>query len=606
MSKKLLYLMSFVLVLAVTGTASADPWYINVPDPGFEDHVLTNIYDYVYLSSESYTGAWESEYTGYGAWIGWDYWGPGDWPPYMGTSQLFTQEDAADKVYQILDEIYVEGATYTFSAWVSIGWSGYGNNYTLNLTDENYQNDLTVSSGKLNPASKWLHKSLSYTATADDDGKKIGIKMFGDFYVTFDEITLLYDGPGLTNLSPANGAVDVSVETNLTWIRGDSTFIQEEVYFGTDPCALPLVATISPPTPEYDPGDPNLIASTTYYWYIVGTDSGMKKWSGPVWSFTTISGQAQPDYPYDGALIGGDNYPPAPPHTHIYTPLDFISGPTAVKHTGYFSDDYAKVAGRVEDANFGPPPYPTSTTPNRYYAGLPLDPLPWQDTLVRGAKYYWTVDATDVWGNIFSGDIWEFTILDFYAYAPSPPNETYLVSTDVLLSWREGAYVNEHDIYIGTTWDDVNDANYTDPSTLVNVTLATTPEPNFQTSSLAFNTKYYWRVDEVSGRILPAIPGTYYKGDVWCFTTQAEGVGTIREDLWWNIAGTPIENLYNDPRFPANPDETRSLTSFDSGTGLGNDYGGMIHGWLHPAKSGDYTFWIAADDTCELFLSTDD
>jgi len=41
MSKKLFYLMSFVLVLAVTGTASADQWDITVPDAGFDDHVLS-------------------------------------------------------------------------------------------------------------------------------------------------------------------------------------------------------------------------------------------------------------------------------------------------------------------------------------------------------------------------------------------------------------------------------------------------------------------------------------------------------------------------------------------------------------------------------------
>jgi hypothetical protein len=215
MSKKLLYLMSFVLVLAVTGTASADTWYIPVPDNGFEDHVLSNIYDYVFLSDPSYTGAWKGDIAGNGAWIGWDYWGPDDWPPYSGTSQCFGWEDAPDYIYQILDTTYVEGAEYTFEVWASIGWSGENNAYRLYLTDENYQNNLAEESAKLTPASKWLHKSLSYTATAADDGKKIGIKMYGDMYVTFDEITLLYDGPGLTNLSPANGAVDVPVDANL-------------------------------------------------------------------------------------------------------------------------------------------------------------------------------------------------------------------------------------------------------------------------------------------------------------------------------------------------------------------------------------------------------
>jgi hypothetical protein len=40
MSKKLVYLMSFVLVLAVTGIVLADQQAITVPDAGFDDHVL--------------------------------------------------------------------------------------------------------------------------------------------------------------------------------------------------------------------------------------------------------------------------------------------------------------------------------------------------------------------------------------------------------------------------------------------------------------------------------------------------------------------------------------------------------------------------------------
>jgi hypothetical protein len=76
-------------------------------------------------------------------------------------------------------------------------------------------------------------------------------------------------------------------------------------------------------------------------------------------------------------------------------------------------------------------------------------------------------------------------------------------------------------------------------------------------------------------------------------------------DLWWNTGCPFFPCLINDPRYPENPDETRFLTSFDSGTLLGEDYGAQIHGWLLPRKSGDYTFWLASDDDSELFLSTD-
>ncbi|MBW8042650.1 MAG: hypothetical protein FVQ85_22010, partial [Planctomycetes bacterium] len=347
----------------------------------------------------------------------------------------------------------------------------------------------------------------------------------------------------------------------------------------------------------------DLIASTTYSWQIVEVNDAVQ-YPGPIWEFTTIRGEAQPDYPANGAIIAGDPYPPPPSiPTHIYTPLDFIPGPTAVKHTGYFSDVFAEVAGRVQDANLGQPPYPLM--PNRFYVGLPLV-APAVDTLVRGTKYYWAVDETDAAGNMFLSGIFEFAVQGLKAFAPSPPNEAVLVSADVLCTWLEGFGAAEHDIYMSTSWQDVNDANYSATSPPPGF-LATRSEPNYQTSGLAFDTKFYWRVDEVSGRIPPPIGGgTYNTGDIWVFSTTLESIGTIREDLWWGIPGAGIGGLLNDPRYPGLPDETRFLTSFDSGTALGNDYGGQIHGWLHPAKSGDYTFWIATDDDSDLFLSTDD
>ncbi|MHC4510724.1 MAG: PA14 domain-containing protein, partial [Planctomycetota bacterium] len=60
--------------------------------------------------------------------------------------------------------------------------------------------------------------------------------------------------------------------------------------------------------------------------------------------------------------------------------------------------------------------------------------------------------------------------------------------------------------------------------------------------------------------------------------------------------------------YPLNPASSSDLESFDAPVGddSHNDFGGRIHGYLHPDTSGDYTFWIAADDHTRLSLSTDD
>ncbi|MHC4285108.1 MAG: LamG-like jellyroll fold domain-containing protein [Planctomycetota bacterium] len=317
-----------------------------------------------------------------------------------------------------------------------------------------------------------------------------------------------------SNPNPAHLAVDVPIDANLSWRRGDGA-LQDEVYFGTDPCALPLVTTIQnlPPFPPdwNPPGD--LIASTTYYWQIVEVNN-LDRYPSNIWEFTTISGAAQCDYPFDGAVIVGDMA-----GANIWTKLIFVPGVTAVSHVGYFSDDYSKVESRDPTVWLGPPPY--AGTPGWEYtlfAGNPSVP-PVTDTLVRGTRYYWTVDANDTLNNEFYGDVWSFAIQGYKAFAPSPPNEAVLISTDVLLSWLPGFVVEDHDIYMGTSWEDVNNAVY-HPTAAPPEFVATRADPNFQTSGLPGDTKLYWRVDQVVGRFPPPIGGgTYYKGDVWCFTT---------------------------------------------------------------------------------------
>ncbi|MHC4230014.1 MAG: LamG-like jellyroll fold domain-containing protein, partial [Planctomycetota bacterium] len=209
--------------------------------------------------------------------------------------------------------------------------------------------------------------------------------------------------------NPADGAEDVSVETNITWTRGDGAK-WDQVYFGTDPCDanLTLVATIPDfQAAEYDPGDPNLRPSTTYYWYINEVNGIVEHNSLPPWSFTTIPGEAQCQHPGDGAVIPGDPYPPTP--TILYTELVFSPGPTAVKHTGYLSKVRDKVANRAEDANLGSPPLGHySGYEYKYFAGHPAF-YPFEG-LIRGQIYYWTVDETDSFGNVYPGDVWEFAV----------------------------------------------------------------------------------------------------------------------------------------------------------------------------------------------------
>jgi hypothetical protein len=421
--------------------------------------------------------------------------------------------------------------------------------------------------------------------------------------------------------NPPNEATLVETDVLLSWLPGYNSgsyfSTQHDIYMGTSWEDVNNAVYFNPP-PEFvaTVEEPNILVTglldnTKYYWRVdqVNNRGGPipmpEYYTGDVWCFTTISRAAEPDFPADGAVIPGNEMTYLG-DDYIWTKLIFIPSATAVEHTGYFNEDYSKVESRDPCAFLGLPPY--RTMPGWEYTLFAGNPQVTPDcqSLVRGTRYYWTVDAEDALGNTVAGDIWEFSIHGFKAFAPSPPNEATFVSTDVLLSWSPGFGVVGHDIYMGTSWEDVNNAEYNadnPPPEFV----AIRPEPNYPISGLSNSTKLYWRVDQVNGRMPPPIGGgTYYKGDVWCFTTIAEGVGSIRMDLWWIFPPPIIALPIIIPSPPNEPDETRILTSFDSGTELAENYKGMIHGWLHPQSSGNYTFWLATDDVGELYLSTDE
>lgn len=93
------------------------------------------------------------------------------------------------------------------------------------------------------------------------------------------------------------------------------------------------------------------------------------------------------------------------------------------------------------------------------------------------------------------------------------------------LSWTTGAAGNQHDVYFGTS-----------PAA---VTAATTASPEYRgrqagvthpSGTLASNTRYYWRVDEVTAG------NGILKGDTWHFDTTATAGGTFNGQIgYWKF-----------------------------------------------------------------------
>ncbi|HRS13270.1 MAG TPA: DUF1349 domain-containing protein [Sedimentisphaerales bacterium] len=98
---------------------------------------------------------------------------------------------------------------------------------------------------------------------------------------------------------------------------------------------------------------------------------------------------------------------------------------------------------------------------------------------------------------------------------PRPADEATDVPRDVVLGWGPGAFAAAHDVYFGTSFDDVNAASRANPRGVL-VSQGQTAASYDPPGVLDFATTYYWRIDEVN-----APPdSTIFKGAVWSFTAE--------------------------------------------------------------------------------------
>ena len=85
-----------------------------------------------------------------------------------------------------------------------------------------------------------------------------------------------------------------------------------------------------------------------------------------------------------------------------------------------------------------------------------------------------------------------------------------------------------------------------------------------------------------------------------------EGAGQILREWWTEIPGSAVENLLQHETYPGAPSGSDFISAFEAPRSFDDDYGTRIHGYLHPPATAEYIFWIAADDSAQLVLSTDD
>ena len=135
-----------------------------------------------------------------------------------------------------------------------------------------------------------------------------------------------------------------------------------------------------------------------------------------------------------------------------WTTLTWTAGDFAASHDVYIGANFDDVNDGAADTFVG------NQAAEMLIVGFAGFPVP--DGLVPGTTYYWRVDEVND-ANVASpwkGDIWSFWIQPKTAYDPDPADGAEFVDPDATFSWTGGFSAKLHTVYMGTNFDDVNNA----------------------------------------------------------------------------------------------------------------------------------------------------
>ncbi len=282
--------------------------------------------------------------------------------------------------------------------------------------------------------------------------------------------------------TPKDGALHVDTWVSMSW--GSGAFAaSHDVYIGDnfDDINTGAEGTFqgNQTATFYVAGFPGfaypdgLFPGTTYYWRIdeVNDAEPNSPWKGDIWSFSIPPKTAYFPDPADGAeSVGVDDS------------LNWTAGFGAKLHTLYFGETFDEV-----DNAAGALPQGATT----YIPGA----------LKMARTYYWRVDEFDVL-ETYKGDVWSFTTEGAVA-ALEPANSAVDVTQTPVLTWAPGLGAS-HEIYFGA-----------DEASLELKGNGNLGSESYDPGQLQWNTTYYWRVDEANS----AKPDSPWTGPLWSFTT---------------------------------------------------------------------------------------
>lgn len=102
----------------------------------------------------------------------------------------------------------------------------------------------------------------------------------------------------------------------------------------------------------------------------------------------------------------------------------------------------------------------------------------------------------------------------------------------------------------------------------------------------------------------PPLSGT---GIVTIQVLTASQVATTQlvHELWDNITGSTLANLYSSSKWPNLPDRVRRVSALEASSNIGDNFGARVRGCVIPPASGSYNFYLASDGEGALWLSSD-
>jgi len=516
MSKKMIYLVSFVLVLSLIltsvgnaakkpnligwwkfdsdtldysglgneGTAFGDPTFVTgkvgsgalefdgddyIRMDGLADDITDNDCTlHAWVKTTDNAGDWFSCNTGTGGNVA--LWA-------IDSSQAAMYEGS----YQARSTTNVSDGQWHMLTFTRIG--SVGTTYVDGVAENTYTANFNFSTtDRWSIAQEWDSDNPSdfLSGTVDDVrfyDRELSAAQVQDLFNGIDPTWLKAEYP-----NPADGAFHADTWASLSWSPGD-TAVSHDVYFSDNfddvNASAEGASHGNQPSTSFVVGFPGfafpdgLVPGTTYYWRIdeVNDTEPNSPWKGDVWSFSIPPKTAYLPDPADTAESIDPN-----------ADLNWTPGYGAKLHYVYFGDNFDDV--------------------NNAAGGLPQGAVTYDPGTLKMAKtYYWRVDEFEGPAT-HKGDVWSFTIQGAVG-SPSPAKGAVDVTQTPTLTWTPG-FGASHEVYFGT-----------DASSLENKGSGNLGSESYDPGQLEWNTTYYWRVDEANN----ANADSPWTGPLWSFTT---------------------------------------------------------------------------------------